>query len=102
LIPSGSRLLELDEIQQVIGPFNPAALMYPWKHTDPSVDELAQSVMTLVNGSNRQEIFQQIWQLAHGTPMDNMHSAVPHSAIPYLDEAWYCCAEPTEDQLARV
>jgi hypothetical protein len=102
LIPSGSRLLELDEIQQVIGPFNPAALMYPWKHVDPSVDELAQSVMTLVNGGNRQEIFQRIWKLAHGTPMDtNLAAALP-AAIPYLDEPWYCCAEPTEDQLARV
>ncbi len=102
LIPSGSRLLELDEIQQVIGPFDPAALMYPWKHTDPSIDELAQSVMTLVNGGNRQQIFQRIWELAHGTPMDNTLDAVPQNAIPYLDEAWYCCAEPTEDQLARV
>lgn len=23
----------------------------------------------------------------------------PRSAIPYLTEAWYCCAEPTGDEL---
>ncbi len=102
LIPSGSRLLELDDIQQVIGPFNPAALMYPWKHPDPTIDELAQSVMALVNKkSTRQELFEEIWHLAFEAPMPS-HEAAATAPIPYLDEAWYCCAEPTEDQLARV
>ena len=38
LIPAGSRLLELQDIQQLVGRFDSAALAYPWKHADPRVD----------------------------------------------------------------
>ncbi|MGA2015304.1 MAG: CUAEP/CCAEP-tail radical SAM protein, partial [Solirubrobacteraceae bacterium] len=41
LIPAGSRLLELPEITTVTGPFDEAALVYPWRHPDRRVDELA-------------------------------------------------------------
>ncbi len=32
----------------------------------------------------------------------DLNSPLPRAAIPYLSEAWYCCAEPNEDQLAHV
>ena len=35
LIPSGSRLLELAEIQAVIREFDEPALLYRWRHSDP-------------------------------------------------------------------
>ena len=25
-----------------------------------------------------------------------------NAAIPYMNEPWYCCAEPTGDQLAAI
>ena len=40
LIPAGSLLLELAEIREIIGPFDPAALSYPWQHSDPELDQL--------------------------------------------------------------
>ena len=32
LIPAGSRLLELAEVREMVGPFDPTALVYPWQH----------------------------------------------------------------------
>src|SRR6185503_1315930 len=40
LVTQNSRLLELPDIQAVIGPFDEKALMYPWKHSDRDVDTL--------------------------------------------------------------
>ena len=42
LIPAGSLLLELAEIREMIGLFDPAALSYKWQHRDR---ELAQSLL---------------------------------------------------------
>jgi hypothetical protein len=27
---------------------------------------------------------------------------VPPVSVPYLNEAWYCCAEPTRDQFVSI
>jgi radical SAM superfamily enzyme YgiQ (UPF0313 family) len=34
LIPEASRMLELEDVQRVIGPFDPQSLAYPWKNAD--------------------------------------------------------------------
>ena len=34
LIPAGSRLLDLPEVRGMVGPFDSAALVFPWKHED--------------------------------------------------------------------
>jgi radical SAM superfamily enzyme YgiQ (UPF0313 family) len=53
LIPAGSRLLELDEVRRNVGPFDPAALVYPWKHVDPCLDALAERVQDLASTGYR-------------------------------------------------
>jgi len=94
LVTSGSRLLELDGIRRCTGPFDSAALVYPWTHADPEMDNLAGAVLRLVHASQtqglpREQIFSRIWTLAHGAP-----PAVPilpsRATIPYLTEPWYC------------
>jgi hypothetical protein len=44
--------------------------------------------------------------IANPHPLPPQQNAFPIIAapttIPYLDEPWYCCAEPTTDQLAEV
>jgi len=66
LVTWQSRLLELDEIKQVIGPFDRQTLTFPWRHPDPRVDELQQHMLAL--------------------------SSAPRlrTDVPYLDEPWYC------------
>lgn len=67
LVTWQSRLLELPDIQAVIGEFDSKTLTYPWQHPDPRVDELQRTMMELANAPR-----------------------MSRAAIPYLDEPWYC------------
>ena len=96
LITRNSRLLELPDIQAVIGPFDEQALVYPWKHSHRDVDTLANLVFQLVSrrqeqNKTRSEIFSEIWELVLRTPAPRIPN---QAAVPHLDEPWYCCAEP--------
>jgi len=95
LITSNSRLLELDDIRSVSGPFDPKTLVHPWTHTDPQVDALGARVFRLVDtlqtqNRNRTEIFAAIWQEAGDEPLPENFHLLPRSVVPYLDEPWYC------------
>jgi radical SAM superfamily enzyme YgiQ (UPF0313 family) len=101
LIPAGSKLLELPDVRDMVGPFDEAGLIYPWRHKDPRVDQLQADIQALVQagaarGEDRREIFSQVWMLAErspvGSPRPFAHAApLPHAAsIPYLTEPWYC------------
>jgi radical SAM superfamily enzyme YgiQ (UPF0313 family) len=88
LVTWESRLLELQDIQHVIGPFDAKTLTYPWAHPDPRVDLLQQQVMALAGvraARSREEIFTTVCELAQ------VNLILPsRSAIPYLNEPWYC------------
>jgi radical SAM superfamily enzyme YgiQ (UPF0313 family) len=107
LVTEGSRLLELEAIRTVIGPFSPQSLTYPWVHSDPRVDALQHQIETLVGANlsaDRHALFDQIWGVAHAaaglTPLPRVdRDRVPCAPVPHLSEPWYCCAEPTTHQL---
>ncbi len=111
LIPEGSRLLELDEVRRNIGPFDPQSLYYPWRHADPRVDALSETVHAIAaEGDHRKEsrstIFARIWKAAHAAagldaPILQIAQA-PAAAVPLLSEPWYCCAEPTREQFVSI
>jgi len=88
LVTWQSRMLELPEIQSAVGPFDARTLTFPWAHSDPRVDLLQQQVMSLagVKGSqSRADIFRAVCELAH------VNLLLPsRSAIPYMNEPWYC------------
>ncbi len=100
LIPAGSLLLELDDVRGIAGPFDPAALVHPWRHPDPRVDALAAEVQSIVErgekmGRSREKLFAQIWAAAHSaagrdTPAPVEPVLVARAAVPYLTEPWYC------------
>jgi len=102
LIPAGSRLLELAEVRETVGPFDQAALVYPWRHSDPRVDALCEEVQELVRvgdklGRSRAQSFVRIWRAASaaasaaGVPEQRPEPVlVSRAAIPYLNEPWYC------------
>jgi radical SAM superfamily enzyme YgiQ (UPF0313 family) len=111
LIPAGSRLLELADIRSSIGPFDPAALVYPWKHSDPRLDALAERVQTFANVGDRlersrSETFMFIWRAATelGAADAGLHPIAKGLGrkVPHFTEPWYCCAEPTEDQFVSI
>jgi radical SAM superfamily enzyme YgiQ (UPF0313 family) len=98
LITEGSRLLELDDMRRLVGPFEPQSLTYRWKHPDDRVDRLQRAVEETVGvrlGASRRELFDRIWSIAHqaaATPAPSRVAPdlVPRAAVPYLNEPWYC------------
>ena len=118
LVPAGSRLLELEDVRALAGPFDPAALVHPWRHPDPAVDRLQGEVEAAVGaglaaGEGRRVIFDRVRALAdaaagerparHGTrarrtrpgessaPADAaLRAQVARAPVPYLSEPWYC------------
>jgi hypothetical protein len=100
LITHSSRLLELEDVRRVIGndaaAFDSAALIYPWKHPDSALDALAAHVFRLVSElqaqkRSRAEIFSAVWAASGAGPLPRLVSGPPAA---YVDEPWYCCAEP--------
>jgi hypothetical protein len=103
LIPRGSRLLELADVQAVLRAFDEPALLYRWQHPDPQVDALAaQALRVAASHGSRREIFGYLWNLVGDRPLPEDFYLAPRTAIPYMDEPWFCCAEPTEEQVAHV
>jgi radical SAM superfamily enzyme YgiQ (UPF0313 family) len=110
LIPASSRLLELEEVRNTIGTFDPAGLVFPWKHFDTRMDLLSDRVQQLANAGDRlkrsrTDTFGHIWRAAaelagettSGEPVPNGSVKIPH-----FTEPWYCCAEPTPDQFVSI
>ena len=110
LIPEGSRMLELEEIRRAIGPFDPQSLVYPWRHSDSRVDQLSETVQEIAAAADREKLsrtmaFERIWKAAHraaGIEPPALSRAENARGVPFLSEPWYCCAEPTSDQLISI
>jgi hypothetical protein len=108
LVPAGSHILDMDDSAELIGPFDSTILGHPWVHSDPRMDELQQAVQAWVQKAEaesipRSEIFTEVWRLAHAAAGITAPPITidPHSSkVPRLSENWYCCAEPTCEQLA--
>ena len=106
LVPEGSYLLQLPGFKEKLMAFDPRLLGYPWVHPDPRVDRLQKDLQAWVarceeKGVARREVFAAIWRMAHealGRPAPELARNLG-SPIPRLSEPWYCCAEPTEQQL---
>jgi len=107
LVPQGSHLLDLPGFRASIGDFDATLLGYPWHHNDPRVDALQQEVQSWVMQAEqlklpRRAVFERVWQMAHqaaGIAAADLTHADFGQPIPHLSEPWYCCAEPTSQQL---
>jgi radical SAM superfamily enzyme YgiQ (UPF0313 family) len=111
LIPEGSRMLELEEVRRTVGPFDPQSLAYPWKNPDPRLDALSETVQEIAAAAERQKesrstTFERIWKAAHAAaelPAPQINPPTrSQPGVPFLSEPWYCCAEPTRDQLVSI
>ncbi len=111
LVPKGSRLLTVPEMQQHLGQFDAAALSYQWFHPDPAMDALHDRVQQAVEAgeaaaASRRDTFTAVWCLAHeacGLSAPDLNQSETLAApihVPSLSEPWYCCAEPSASQIA--
>jgi len=112
LIPNQSALLDLPEIQPHLKGYDEEALSYRWRNSDETVEALCAEVQEIVeDGANenhsRRETFAAIYAAALAAcdrPSHDLPSLTSTviNAIPSMSEPWFCCAEPTQEQLARL
>ncbi len=100
LIPPGSRLLELEEVREMVSPFDAKALIYPWKNLNPAIDRLCEELQDIVASSEilkrgRTATFEKMWQtvnLAANRECKKREQPLlaSRATVPYLNEPWYC------------
>ncbi|MBI3404236.1 MAG: radical SAM protein [Acidobacteria bacterium] len=101
LIPAGSRLLELPDICETVGPFDSKSLVFPWANPDSRMDPLAEEISQVVRTGEklkrvRAATFARIWDAAIRVVREDssarieMPVLISRAAIPYLNEPWYC------------
>ncbi len=101
----------------MVGSFDSGALVFPWSHSDPRMDALCAEVSSLVQRGEkmkltRTQIFTDIWRAVRAAAEKsggivssvrwNPMATQAATPVPYLDEPWYCCAEPTTDQFVSI
>ena len=116
LVPPGSALLtppatHTDPIHRFLTHLDQSKFQHLWVHPDPRMDTLYETVKTLVeedanNGVDSLDTFSRLKQAAYdiaGIPDDQrpMIQKQPLNATPppRMTEPWFCCAEPTTQQL---
>jgi hypothetical protein len=100
LVPAGSKLLELDDVRKLVGPFDANALVYPWKNANPAVDALCEELQEIAAASEklkrgRTATFERMWHAAklaaHQTAEQQVGPPLASRAtVPFLNEPWYC------------
>lgn len=110
LVPPGSLLQRDPAMTPYLGGLDASSFSYRWAHPDPRMDRLYRDVLRLVeDATGRDEepvtTFLRVSAVAraaqNGTvPESVSNGPVPsHRRAPRLTEPWFCCAEPTNDQL---
>jgi radical SAM superfamily enzyme YgiQ (UPF0313 family) len=102
LIPRESLVLQLPDVAALVGPYDAERGTYEWSAPDPALDDLQARLAALVEE-----------HVALGTPIPEVYAAVcaaagapvpdplpPLRGRPRLSEPWFCCAEPTAQQIA--
>jgi radical SAM superfamily enzyme YgiQ (UPF0313 family) len=96
LIPKGSRLLDVEDVRRLVGPFDAPTLTYRWLHPDRRVDLLHHDIMSIVGvrlTSDRRVLFDEVSTLAYaraGLSRSASRPARDRATVPYLNEPWYC------------
>jgi hypothetical protein len=95
LIPEGSLLLgHVDGL----GPWDPERLSYPWRS---DLDPLQAELATLVERSGDAPIPAVYDAIRDTVGLDALGVRAVRE-VPRIDEPWFCCAEPTEQQLRAI
>ncbi|HZS47394.1 MAG TPA: CUAEP/CCAEP-tail radical SAM protein [Blastocatellia bacterium] len=109
LIPPASLILENNLNEPWLGELDQAAFSYRWNHPDPKMDALHRSVNHVVeaaaqSNSNITDTFYKVAKVVEemlGSKFTQSRRILPLATErpPRLTESWFCCAEPTEEQL---
>jgi hypothetical protein len=105
LLPEGSLLLGRPDLVPHLAPYDPELLGHAWKAADPEIDALQVRVAGVVERSLAAAepidlSFRRVWAEIAG-PDASIELGAVTPEPPRLTEPWFCCAEPTESQLAH-
>jgi hypothetical protein len=104
LVPEGSRMLEVESLRARVTHFDSKSLTHVWRHEDPRVDALQRELEALAGArlnAPREEMFAVVaahLRDASGLPVPARTRRDTGEAVPFLNEPWYCCAEPSAEQ----
>ena len=99
LVTAGSRLLDIEEVRNSVGPFDAKSLIYPWQHSVPGIDRLCEELQDIVSAAEklkegREAIFEKIWRAANRAAERRIEDkdlvVAAAMGVPYLNEPWYC------------
>lgn len=99
LIPEGSLMLELPELDEHIGLYDPETLSYSWTSQDPEMDRLATTLVEIAESGTTtekpvSETFLAQWlAVVDGSDLAMPPEAIEHGATtgrPRLTESWFC------------
>lgn len=103
LIPDGSLMLGLPELEPHLRGYDPELLGYQWQAGDPSMDVLQRDLAKIAEaadgtGSDIEGTRTLVEAIAAATGLElpQVPDVLP---APRLTESWFCCAEPTARQL---
>ncbi len=115
LLPKGSLLLDLPDMQRHLGRYDEAQLSFTWQAADPAVDAFQAELATLVAAMADEDAdIATSYAAVRALALDAAGAAAEGhrrevsvdieraAARPRLTEAWFCCAEPTELQFAQL
>lgn len=115
LIPAGSRLLELHDLQAQIGPFDAEKLCFSWTHPDSAMDVLQKALFAvteevaqadLTRGAVFDRVVSVTAEVLGGTAAERLDRVPPMAGadvqVPHLSEPWFCCAEPVGNQFTPL
>ncbi|MEX0873969.1 MAG: CUAEP/CCAEP-tail radical SAM protein [Actinomycetota bacterium] len=112
LIPEGSLMLSVPELEPYLGSFDHDTLSYEWRPADPATTELQHDLASIVEhaqerGAAGAEIFCDVRDAVYaaagkvGGERDSILRATGEGR-PRLTETWFCCAEPTDLQFSSL
>ncbi len=111
LIPPGSALLDDTSPPPAwLGELVPEELSYRWTHPDPRMDALFTEVSALVEQASAAgldaaltflDVRAAAYRAAGRTAPERTAPSV-RRFVPRLSEAWFCCAEPSLQQMRKV
>ena len=118
LLPPGSLLLDDPDLAPSLRGYDDEALGWRWQCSDPRLDELAAQLATIAEQAagggwsavESQHRLRTAVAAALGRPqwaqppppIASLASPTHPDLRPRLTEAWFCCAEPTAEQIRGV
>jgi len=103
LLPEGSLLLGHPDLTPHLGPYDAERSTYTWRSADPAMDDLQTRVAAIVEhrqaeGNDIPTVYQALRAECGLEPAE----VGADTGRPRLTEPWFCCAEPSADQLGPL